>query len=406
MPHFPKAHITPIKEQPINLSARMTTSVEQTTAIIIGAGPSGLSTAASLHRLSIPYTLLEREDCIASLFTKKTLHRFHLHLPKRFCQLAHIPFPAKFPTFVPRTDLLKYLDDYAFQFNIKPKFGNLVTSAEYDEDGEVWKVETEVVGGGVGRYEGRFLVVATGENTEAFVPEVDGLGGFKGEVVHSTEYKSGEKYGGKNVLVVGAGNSGMEVAYDLSECGARTSIVVRSPIHVISTWSVTIGLLLLKVLPLHLVDSLLVWSSKLMYGDLTKYGMQRAKEGPFFIKVRDNKYPVIDMGTFKNIKSGKIQVLPAIKSIKDGGDEVVFENGKQYQFDAIIFATGFKTSTHLWLKGNDSFLNKDGTPKTMYPNHWKGENGFYCAGLAQTGIIGAAMDAQKIAQDILNLISK
>ncbi|KAI3805952.1 hypothetical protein L1987_21840 [Smallanthus sonchifolius] len=64
------------------------------------------------------------------------------------------------------------------------------------------------------------------------------------------------------------------------------------------------------------------------------------------------------MGTFKNIKSGKIQVLPALKCIKDGGDEVVFENGKCYQFDAIIFATGFRRSAHLWLQGNDCFLIK------------------------------------------------
>ncbi|XP_076892589.1 putative indole-3-pyruvate monooxygenase YUCCA10 [Bidens hawaiensis] len=143
-----------------------------------------------------------------------------------------------------------------------------------------------------------------------------------------------------------------------------------------------------------------------MYGDITKYGMQRPKEGPFFIKIRDNKYPVIDMGVFKNIKSGKIQVLPALESIKGGEDEVVFENGKCYQFDAIIFATGFRISPHLWLQEYDLFLNKNGTPKLMYPNHWKGENGFYCAELAGTGIIGATMDAQKIADDICNLISK
>ncbi|KAM0027894.1 putative indole-3-pyruvate monooxygenase [Helianthus debilis subsp. tardiflorus] len=389
----------------------MTTGVEQTVAIVVGAGPAGLSTAASLHKLSIPYILLEREDCIASLFNKKAFDRFHLHLPKRFCQLAHMPFPPNLPTFVPRAELLKYYDDYACRFEIKPKFGNLVKSAKYDEeDRKIWKVETKIVGdgdgGGVRCYEARYLVVATGENCEPFIPEVDGLSEFKGEVIHSTQYKSGKKYENKNVLVVGAGNSGMEVAHDLSEYGAKTSIVVRSPIHIISKWSVTIGLLLLKKLSLNVVDTLLVWSSKLMYGDITKYGMQRPKEGPFLIKVRTNKYPVIDMGVFENIKSGKIQVLPALKRIKSGGDEVVFENGKCYQFDTIIFATGFKTSTHLWLQGNDWYFNKDGTSKAMFPNNWKGENGFYCAGLAGTGLIGAAMDAQKIADDIFNLISK
>lgn len=79
-------------------------------------------------------------------------------------------------------------------------------------------------------YSGRFLVVATGES-EAFVPAVEGLEGFTGEVLHSSGYKSGEKYRGKRVLVVGCGNSGMEIAFDLAVHGAMTSIVVRSPVR-------------------------------------------------------------------------------------------------------------------------------------------------------------------------------
>ncbi|KAL8232805.1 hypothetical protein R6Q57_002583 [Mikania cordata] len=92
----------------------------------------------------------------------------------------------------------------------------------------------------------------------------------------------------------------------------------------------------------------------------------------------------------------RIQVLPALKSIKNGGNEVVFENGKCHQFDAIIFATGFKRSTHLWLQGGDGLLNKDGLAKQMYPNHWKGEKGLYCVGLARRGIYSLAIDAENI----------
>ncbi|GJS50741.1 probable indole-3-pyruvate monooxygenase YUCCA10 [Tanacetum coccineum] len=101
------------------------TSVEETSVIIVGAGLSGLSTAVSLHKLEIPYIILEREDCIASLFNKKAYDRLHLHLAKQYCQLAHMPFPSNYPTYVSRNDFLKYLDDYASHFNIKPKFGNM-----------------------------------------------------------------------------------------------------------------------------------------------------------------------------------------------------------------------------------------------------------------------------------------
>ncbi|KAI7756666.1 hypothetical protein M8C21_009648 [Ambrosia artemisiifolia] len=383
----------------------MSTGVEQTVAIIVGAGPSGLATAACFHQLSIPYIILEREDCIASLFYKKSYNRLHLHLTKNLCQLPHLPFPSSYPTYVPRPDFLKYLDDYATHFNIIPRFCNLVKCAKYDEDVKRWKVETEVEGGGVGWYEGRFMVVATGETSDVFIPEVDGLSEFKGEVIHSTQYKSGKGYENKNVLVVGSGNSGMEIALDLSEYGAKTSIVVRSPIHIVSRWSVNLGLMLLKIIPLHLVDSFLVLVNKVIYGDLTSYGIQRPpKEGPFAGKVRNGKYPIIDMGTTEKIKSGEIQVLPALKSIQAGGYEVVFENGSCHQFDVIIFATGFKRSTHMWLQGGDCLLNEDGLPKPMYPNHWKGENGLYCVGLARRGLYGAAMDAENIAQHIFKLI--
>ncbi|KAI3678991.1 hypothetical protein L6452_38296 [Arctium lappa] len=390
----------------------------QTTVIIVGAGPSGLSTAASLHRLSIPYVILERENCIASLFKNKSYHRFHLHLTKQFCQLPHLPFPANFPTYVPRKDFLKYLDDYASNFNINPKFNNFVNIAKYDEDRRKWEVGVEVVddggstaddGGGRRWYEGEFLVVATGEMSDPFIPEVEGLSEFKGEVIHSTEYKSGEGFEGKKVLVVGAGNSGMEIALDLCDHGAKTSIVVRSPIHITPRWSINLGfklMTLITIIPWQWVDSFLVLTSKIMYGDLTKYGIQRPNEGPLFLKARDNRYPIIDVGTAKKIKSGEIQVLPGLKSIKSGGTEVVFENGKCYHFDTILFATGFKRSTHLWLQGDDFLIDKDGFAKPMYPNHWKGKNGLYCAGLAKRGLYGSGVDGQNIAQDIFNLLSK
>ena len=80
------------------------------------------------------------------------------------------------------------------------------------------------------RYKAKFLVVASGENSAENIPVITGLDGFAGEAIHSSRYKSGASYSGKNVLVVGCGNSGMEIAYDLASHGANTSIVVRSPV--------------------------------------------------------------------------------------------------------------------------------------------------------------------------------
>lgn len=89
----------------------------------------------------------------------------------------------------------------------------------------------EGCGGEVEMFLGRFLVVATGEATNPYVPEIEGLSSFDGEVLHSTRFKSGVEFKNKNVLVVGSGNSGMEIALDLANHGARTSIIVRSPVN-------------------------------------------------------------------------------------------------------------------------------------------------------------------------------
>lgn len=71
---------------------------------------------------------------------------------------------------------------------------------------------------------------------------------------------------------------------------------------------VNLGLALLKYIPYNMVDSLMVILSKLVYGDLNKYGITRPEEGPFFLKVKYGKYPVVNTGTFGKIKSGEIQV--------------------------------------------------------------------------------------------------
>ncbi|MBA0554110.1 hypothetical protein Golob_013235 [Gossypium lobatum] len=193
----------------------------------------------------------------------------------------------------------------------------------------------------------------------------------------------------------------MEIAFDLANHGAQTSLVVRSPVHILSRDMIYLGLILVKYVRVNLVDSLMVMLSKLVYGDLSKYGINRPKEGPFFMKAVYGKYPIIDIGTCKKIKSQEIQVLPSICSIR--GNEVVFENGTTHPFDTIVFCTGFKRSTNVWLKGDDYLLNDDGISKLSFPNHWKGKNGLYCVGLSRRGLYGAASDALNIADDINSL---
>ncbi|KAA8515203.1 hypothetical protein F0562_018382 [Nyssa sinensis] len=252
-------------------------------------------------------------------------------------------------------------------------------------------------------YVSDFLVLATGENDEPYVPPLPGLSSFHGETIHSREYKSAKRYKDKRVLVVGKGNSGMEIAYDLSNFGAKASIVIRSPFHVMTKEMIYLGMLLLKNMPTQMVDNIIDSIASHVYGDLSKYGIQRPDKGPFYHKIEAGRSPVIDVGTIGKIKAEEIQVFPAITSITE--KKVVFETGAKQEFDVIIFATGYKTIAKNWLKDYKFILNSDGTPKKSSLNHWKGENGLYCAGFSRMGLAGISKDAKDIAKDIKTIIS-
>ncbi|XP_051124591.1 probable indole-3-pyruvate monooxygenase YUCCA10 [Andrographis paniculata] len=375
-----------------------------TVVTVVGAGPSGLAMAAYLHHLSIPYTLLEREDCFASLWQKYAYDRLHLHLTKKICQLPLMEMPQSYPKYPSRTQFLAYLNDYVSAFQIRPIYHRHVVMADYDEAAAEWTVKARNSASEQEEFEvyrSRFLVVATGESCDPRLPEVEGLSDFRGEVLHSTRYKNGKKFQGKNVLVVGSGNSGMEIAFDLANCGAKTSILVRSPTHILPRWVMNANALyfLFKHLPLHWVEWVVVMTCRLAFGDLTKYGIERPKEGPFTVKMKYGRFPIIDVGTVEKIKSGEIQVLPAvIKTIKPN-NTVLLQNGKEYPFDVIIFATGFKRSTKQWLKEDYGLLNDDGFSFNG-PNYWKGKNGLYSVGLARKGFPGSSQDARNVANDI------
>ncbi|XP_038986715.1 probable indole-3-pyruvate monooxygenase YUCCA10 [Phoenix dactylifera] len=199
--------------------------------LIVGAGPSGLATAACLNMFSIPNIILEKEDCSASLWRKRAYDRLKLHLAKQFCELPHMPYPSTFPTFIPKDQFIQYLDNYQARFKPNIVYCTVVDSANYDKYKGTWSIMAcDKVTGEVKEYTAKFLVVATGENDEGMIPDISGLKTFSGEVVHSSFYKSGAAYTGKNVLVVGSGNSGMEIAYDLSNFGAKTAITIQSPV--------------------------------------------------------------------------------------------------------------------------------------------------------------------------------
>ncbi|CAH8323168.1 unnamed protein product [Eruca vesicaria subsp. sativa] len=377
--------------------------------VIIGAGPSGLATAACLRDEGVPFVVLERAECIASLWQKRTYDRIKLHLPKKVCQLPKMPFPEDYPEYPTKRQFISYLESYATRFNISPQFNECVQSARYDKTSGLWRIKTSpssATSGSEMEYICRWLVVATGENAERVVPEIDGLTTeFNGEVIHSCEYKSGEKYRGKRVLVVGCGNSGMEVSLDLANHNANASMVVRSSVHVLprevfGKSSFEISMMLMKWLPLWLVDKILLILAWLILGNLTKYGLKRPKMGPMELKVVSGKTPVLDIGAIEKIRSGAVDIVPGIKRFSRSHVELV--DGQILDLDAVVLATGYRSNVPSWLQENDLF-SKNGFPKSPFPNAWKGKSGLYAAGFTRKGLAGASADAVNIAKDIGNV---
>ncbi|XP_039120990.1 probable indole-3-pyruvate monooxygenase YUCCA9 [Dioscorea cayenensis subsp. rotundata] len=376
--------------------------------VIVGAGPSGLAVAACLHDKGVPFLILERSNCIASLWQHKTYDRLSLHLPKKFCELPLMPFPLNLPDYPTKNQFVSYLEAYANKFDIRPEFQRTVVNTEYDHGLGLWRVKAVIREGNYKEeeeeveYVCRWLVVATGENAEAVLPEIEGMKDFQGLSMHTSLYKSGEMFRDKKVLVIGCGNSGMEVCLDLCNHNALPSLVVRDSVHILpremlgqSTFGLSMWLL--RWLPMSIVDCLLLVLSHFIIGDTSVFGIPRPRLGPLELKSQSGKTPVLDIGTLAQIKSGKIKVRKAVKRLMKHGAE--FMDNTYEDFDAVILATGYKSNVPYWLKESDLW-EVDEAMKSSFNICWKGQSGLYSVGFTRKGLSGASIDAMKVAEDI------
>lgn len=377
-------------------------------AIIVGGGPSGLAAAACLEMKGVPSLIIEKSDGIASLWKYKAYDRLHLHIPKQFCELPYYSFPEDYPLYPNKKQFVDYLENYFQHFDMRARFNTEVVCASYDPSSSYWKVQTRPSGSGLDsegmlEFRAQWLVVASGENSEAYTPKMEGLDSFQGPVLHSSNYRTGAHYQGQRVLVVGCGNSGMEIAMDLANFNAKPFLVVRSPVHILpreifGTSTFAVAMRMMKTFSLWFTDLLLVGYTRAVLGDITSYGFKRPTDGPMTIKCKQGKTPILDVGTFAKIKSGTIKVCPGVDHLTPTGSK--FENGQFEEFDAIVLATGYRSNVPRWLRDESGFFSADGLPKNLSQGTWKAERGLYVAGLGRKGILGATFDAKNIAEDI------
>ena len=246
------------------------------------------------------------------------------------------------------------------------------------------------------------VVIATGHYNEPIVPRWPGLEDYAGRVVHSKDYSSGKDFAGEDVLVVGIGNSGAEIAADLVEQGAsRTAISVRTvpPIMPRELFGVVpvqlLGLALTPFPAPRLLDRVGAMARRAAIGDLGRYGLGKAEWGPFTAR----RPAVIDVGFLKQLKALTIDVRPA--PARFTADGVEFADGRTERFDAVIAATGFDSGLRRLLDVPDA-VRDDGRPRfrsgraTAHP-------GLYFIGFDETtrGVLyEARRDSLRLAREI------
>jgi indole-3-pyruvate monooxygenase len=330
----------------------MTTS----NTIIIGAGAAGLAVGACLKQEGIPNLILEQSHQVGATW-RRHYDRLHLHTDKKNSALPYAPYPADYPRFPSRDQVVKYLEDYAKHFALDIRFNQQVTSARRGED--KWLVQTQDR-----LHASPNLVVSAGYARQPLMPAWPGLEAFPGKVCHSSEYKNGSAFQGKRVLVVGFGNSGGEIAIDLYEHGARPAIAVRNAVNVIPRELggipiLSIGILQNK-LPAGLADAINAPILRAVVGDITRYGLRKLPYGPATQIRTDKRIPLIDVGTMKLIREGHVKIYPGVEAVS--GNRVKFKGGKEAEFDALILATGYRPQVSDFLQDASSVIDQNGAP--------------------------------------------
>ncbi|MCA9638091.1 MAG: NAD(P)/FAD-dependent oxidoreductase [Myxococcales bacterium] len=326
--------------------------------VVLGAGPSGLAVAACLRRRGLNPTILERSEAVGSTW-RNHYRRLHLHTVKEHSALPGLGWPEQVPTYPARQDVVDYLEAYAAKFELLPRFGEEVTRVR--REGDAWELTHTS-----GSTRADAVVVCTGYNRVPHEPTWPGEEGFTGAILHASKYLDGSPFRGKRALVVGAGNTGAEIALDLWEHGASSvELCIRGPVHVVPRDLLGLpaqitSLRIMQHLPPKLADKITLSLLRFVVGDLSRWGIRRPKLGPVSQVLREKQIPLIDVGTVALIRQGKIVVIPGIERFDAEGVHTV--DGAAHPVDVVILATGYRAGIAAFLEESEGLLDERGYP--------------------------------------------
>ncbi|MFE1798458.1 flavin-containing monooxygenase [Streptomyces sp. NPDC059517] len=366
---------------------------------VIGGGPGGLAAAHALRALGVRAVVLEKSDQVGASW-RRHYDRLRLHTTRRLSGLPGLPMPRSFGRWVARDNVVRYLEKYAEHHELEIVTGVEVSRVEPTADGTGWLLHAT----GGRELTGSAVVVATGYNHTPYVPDWPGRDGYTGEFLHAGEYRNPAPFAGQDVLVVGVGNTGAEIAVDLVEGGAsRVRLAVRTAPHIVrrstAGWAAQYTGVLCRRLPVAVVDRLAGPMAKLSVPDLSEKGLPRPDTG-LYSRVNEGSIPVQDVGLIDAVRKGRVEVVAAVEGFEDG--KVVLANGDRVGPDAVIAATGYRRALEN-VVGHLDVLDGRGRPVVHGARTPKNAPGLYFTGFTNpiSGMFRElAIDAEKIAKAI------
>jgi putative flavoprotein involved in K+ transport len=331
--------------------------MERHEAIVVGAGPAGLATAALLSRRGFQTVVLERTDAVGARWRTR-YEGLRLNTMRTCSTLPGYRIPRRYGRYPSRDDFIAYLEAYSANHRLSLRFETTLQRVERAGEDGLWRLETST-----GPLLARYAVLATGYDAVPKLPAWANNDEFAGELIHASEYRSPEPYVGREVLVVGAGNTGIDIAGFLVEAGARVSLAMRTPPNVFPRdWHgipLEPSAIPAEHLPAKIGDVLGFATQRLIYGDLSPYGIPRAPAG-FQTNFRQRLVgPAVDDGFITALKAGRTRIVASVERLEMR--DVVLVDGTHMQPDAVICATGYRRGLEP-IAGHLGVLRPDGLP--------------------------------------------
>ena len=365
--------------------------------VVIGAGPAGLAAAWAIRRAGVDPLVVERAGAVAASWRGRhdqlrlNTHRMFSHQPGMRIPRRCGPFPA-------RDDYVAYLERYAAGMRIR--FGT--AARRIDRAGRGW--ELDVSGGPIST---AHVVVATGPDAEQVMPAWPGMASFGGLLIHAGQFRNTAEMAGRDVLVVGPGNSGVDLLNHLVRADAgKLWLSARSGMNITPLRLAGIPMhpvaLAGRRLPRRAQDASLRAVQRLAFGDLATYGYPPSELGAFTRIASEGVTVAVDDGCVRALKAGRVTMKPAVQSID--GPTVCFTDGMACAPDVIICATGYRPALGP-LAGHLVALDEHGMPPSTGPAPLPRHPGLWFFGLDRS-IYGNMHIHRRQAQRLAQLIAR